>query len=764
MAWSELIVVKSGVVILAVAASSAVAQEPVAEVVVTANRRSQPLDDVGASIDSIDGSSLRARGVVSTSDLQKLVPGFTASDTGVNIPVYSLRGVGLNEPSLAANSTIVISVDEVPLPYTAMAQGEILDVERVEVLKGPQGTLYGQNATGGAINYIANKPGDTLAMGWDVGFGRFSTVTGEFFLGGPLGKTLKARLAVGGTHGEPWQQNFTREDQLGRVARSSARLLASWQPIEKLDVDLNLNGWVDRSDTQATQIVAFRPQVVANVPRVPDVFSSPLTPADARAANWNPARDYSRSDDFRQFSVKATYALGERARLTSITAWSDFESGGFNDRDGMVPADFEFGTEGHIESLYQEVRLSHETDALAWSMGGNFRKDRAYDFQATDVSRGTNTFVAGLKLNRVDIYTDQHVKTYAVFADGELRLSSRWALVAGIRYTRDTRDFSGSTCDVGDGETSAVYTVLSNTFRTQFGLPQLPALAPNECVTLSAGTFTPGVVNDRLVEDNVAFRGQVNLKPTDRSLLYASFSRGFKAGSFPTLATVFSPGYSPATQERVDALEAGFNTTLFERRARLQGAAFHYDYHDKQLRGRILDPVIGNLSRLVNVPRSVIRGFELDLTTSLRPGLTLQMAIAHLDTEVKEFVGVNLFGQTEDFAGQTLPYSPPWSANAGGQYEWRVFGGMKAFVGADYAYRSRTSGFIGRDRPVDIGAWATLDLRAGLRFKDDRWQIQVWGNNVTDADYLTSAMRNGDTVNAYAARPATYGISLGFRN
>ncbi len=499
------------------------------------------------------------------------------------------------------------------------------------------------------------------------------------------------------------------------------------------------------------------------MPRVPDVFSS-----SDHACRLPCGELRSRPGLLAKRRLPAILVAGEvRARRTRPT---DFDHGlvGFrlprlqrSRRHG--PADFEFGTTGHIESLYQEVRLSHETDALAWSLGGNFRKDRTYDFQATDVSRGTNTFVAGLKLNTVDIYSDQHVETHAVFADGELRLSPRWSLVAGVRYTRDKRDFSGSTCDDGDGETSAVYTALSNTFRTRFGLPELAPIAPGECVTLSPDTFTPkGVVSDSLDEDNIAFRGQVNVKPTDHSLLYASFSRGFKAGSFPTVATVFSAGYGPAKQERVDALELGFNATLFERRARLQGAAFHYDYDDKQLRGRILDPVIGNLAKLVNVPRAEMGGFELDLAISPVPGLTLQTAVAYLHTEVKEFTGVNLFGQTEDFAGQTLPYSPPWSVNAGGQYEWRVFDGNKAFASADYAYRSRTSGFIGRDRPVDIRAWATLDLRAGIRFRDDRWKIEIWGHNVTDTDYVTSAMRNGDTVNAYAARPATYGLSVGF--
>lgn len=733
-------------------------------VVVTANRREQAIEDVGASVDTLDGASLQARGVATTSDLVKLVPGFTAADTGVNFPAYSIRGIGLNDPSLASNSTVAISVDEVPLPYAAMSQGQLLDMQRVEVLKGPQGTLYGQNATGGAINYIANRPGDTASIGGSLGWGRFDTVDGDGFLSGPIGDTLKARIAVGATQGGPWQRNFTRDDALGRVARSSARVLVNWQPNDRLEVDLNLNGWSDRSDTQATQIVAFRPQVAANAPRVPDVFSSPVPPADARAANWNPDRDYSRNDHFHQASLKAAYALGSSAKLTSITAYSDYDADAFNDRDGMRPSNFEFTTRGRITSMYQEVRVSDDTAALAWSAGGNWRNDRTFDHQSADVSRATNTFVADLKLNTVDFYSGQNVQTHAAFADAEWRLAPRLSALAGVRYTRDRRDFTGSTCDDGDGETSAVYTYLSNTYRTRFGLPPLPPIAPGDCVVLSTDTFTPGVVRGRLVEDNIAFRGQLNVRPTDRSLLYASGSRGFKAGSFPTLSTIFAPGYDPATQERVDAVEAGFNAASRDERLRFHGAVFHYDYDNKQFRGRVLDPVIGNLSKLVNIPRSVVRGVELDLQASPLAGLTLQSALAWIDTEVKQFVGVNLYGQTEDFAGQTLPFSPPWSANLAGQYEWNLRNGLAAFVGADVAYRSRTSGFIGRDRPVDIDAYTTLDLRVGIGSADDRWQLVVWGSNVTDDDYMTTAMRVGDTLNAYAARPAAWGIRVSYRN
>ncbi|HJU40087.1 MAG TPA: TonB-dependent receptor, partial [Tahibacter sp.] len=597
-----------------------------------------------------------------------------------------------------------------------------------------------------------------------LGLARFDGVAGEFFLDGPVGDTLKARVAVGTTQAGAWQKNDTRDDALGRVDKGATRALLNWQPSDRLEIDLGVNGWVDRSDTQATRIVAFRPQVAANAPRVPDVFASPLPPADASAANWNPDRDYARNDHFRQVSLKAAIALGERTTLTSIAAWSDYDTRAFNDRDGMVPSNFEFATTGRIASTYQELRVSGDDDALAWSAGANFRSDRTYDLQSADVSRATNTFIAGMKLNTVDFWTAQNVETHAAFADAELRVAPRVSMVAGVRYTRDRRDFSGATCDDGDGETSAVYTYLSNTYRAQFGLPPLPPIGAGECVTLSTDTFVPGVVAGSLDEDNVAFRGQLNVKPTGRSLVYASYSRGFKAGSFPTLSTVFAPGYDPATQERVDAVEIGFNAASRDRRLRVHGAVFRYDYRDKQFRGRVLDPVVGNLSKLVNIPRSVVNGVEFELEASPLPGLTLQSAVAWFDTEVTQFVGVNLFGQTEDFAGQTLPFSPPWSANVAGRYEWTLRGGRKAFAGADVAWRSRTSGFLGRDRPADIGAWATLDLRVGVAADDGRWQVALWGTNVTDADYVTTAMRVGDTFNAYAARPATYGVLLSYRH
>ena len=166
------------------------------EIVVTAQRREQKLSEVPLSITAISGEALQERNLNDVNDLGKLVPGLSVSDSGYATPIYTLRGVGVNEQSLGSSPSVAVYVDEVPLPYPVLTQGATLDLQRLEVLKGPQGTLYGQNATGGAVNYIANKPTDEMSAGVTASFGRFSRGSVEGFLSGPLGDVVKARVAA----------------------------------------------------------------------------------------------------------------------------------------------------------------------------------------------------------------------------------------------------------------------------------------------------------------------------------------------------------------------------------------------------------------------------------------------------------------------------------------------------------------------------------------------------------------------------------------
>src|SRR5258708_7378258 len=170
-------------------------QSTLDDIIVTAQKRSERLSDVPLSITAVTGESMRNLGITNTSDLAKIVPGFTAVQSPYGTPLYTLRGIGFFEESLGVSPTVAVYVDQVPLPYSAMTEGAALDLERVEALKGPQGTLFGQNSTGGAINFIANKPTRHFAAGLGVGYGNFNAVNVNGFVSGPLTDDLAGRVA-----------------------------------------------------------------------------------------------------------------------------------------------------------------------------------------------------------------------------------------------------------------------------------------------------------------------------------------------------------------------------------------------------------------------------------------------------------------------------------------------------------------------------------------------------------------------------------------
>jgi outer membrane receptor protein involved in Fe transport len=180
------------------------------EIVVTANKREQNLNDVGLSVTAISGEALAERRVTSVQDIAAAIPGLKFAESGTNTPIYTLRGIGFNEESLGVYPSVSVYIDEVPLPFPVLTLRAAFDLERVEALKGPQGILFGQNATGGAINYIAAKPTRDLAYGADISYGRFNQIDGTAFISGPLGENVSARLAVAALDSDGWQRSITR--------------------------------------------------------------------------------------------------------------------------------------------------------------------------------------------------------------------------------------------------------------------------------------------------------------------------------------------------------------------------------------------------------------------------------------------------------------------------------------------------------------------------------------------------------------------------
>src|SRR5690606_31864800 len=213
----------------ALCATIATAQSGVMEeVIVTAQKREQSINDIPLAITALSGEQLRDRGIETAADLSRIVAGFTYADTGVNAPVYSLRGVGYFDYSLAAAPAVSVYLDEVALPYAAMTQGTAIDIERVEVLRGPQGTLFGQNATGGLVNYIARTPTDSFEAGVEAGYSRFNRRDLEGYLSGPLGANTRGRIAFQTQDSDEWQSSYTRDDSNGALDQTSARAMLDW--------------------------------------------------------------------------------------------------------------------------------------------------------------------------------------------------------------------------------------------------------------------------------------------------------------------------------------------------------------------------------------------------------------------------------------------------------------------------------------------------------------------------------------------------------
>src|SRR5688572_4974461 len=231
-------------------ARDAQASATVQELIVTAQKREESINDVPMSVTAASGETLTELGVTDTSQLVKIVPGFNYTPSYYGTPVFSIRGVGFLDTSLAASPTVSVYVDEAPLPYSIMTLGATLDLERVEVLKGPQGTLFGMNATGGAINYVAGKPTETLQAGFTGSYGRFNTVDLQGFVSGPITETLSGRLAVRMLRSGDWQRSYTRNDSVGEQDLINGRASLLWQPADRFRALLTLSAWQDRGETQ----------------------------------------------------------------------------------------------------------------------------------------------------------------------------------------------------------------------------------------------------------------------------------------------------------------------------------------------------------------------------------------------------------------------------------------------------------------------------------------------------------------------------------
>jgi outer membrane receptor protein involved in Fe transport len=423
-------------------ASGAVAQDQVSpasgaagEIIVTANKREQSINDVGLTIQAASSEALDNRGIREVGDLSKLVAGFTAAQSVFSTPVYTLRGIGLYDGTVGAAPAVAIYTDQIPRNFPVMSDGLELDVERVEVLKGPQGTLFGQSSTGGAINYIVGRPTDHFTAGFGASYERFSRADISGYVSGPLSDNLRARLAVRAITGGAWQYSVTRpDDRNGDTRKIMGRLSLDWTPTETIQIQGSLTGGRDRSDPQAPQYSGtlynvysaasfaaananpatinpfgyvdellyaqlttpgspgYRADLIANqntaVTRMngvgsinayrPEVAAGSLallgTPVvrNIRGADWSPGFLRRNDDRYWQATLRADIELSDSITFTTISAFAKKKFNHTLDLDATSADAVNFPSFGDLKTFNQEVRLSGKINRLNWIIGANF--------------------------------------------------------------------------------------------------------------------------------------------------------------------------------------------------------------------------------------------------------------------------------------------------------------------------------------------------------------------------------------------------------
>ena len=748
------------------AASADATAATVPEVIVTAQKREEAINTVPMSITAVGGQELTRLGVERLSDLQRVVPGFSYTQSVVGTPIYTLRGVGFVDISMGGRPTVSVYSDQAPIPFTIETLGGNLDLERIEVLKGPQGTLFGQNATGGAINLIAAKPTSTFEAGAAASVGSYNDYELGGFVSGPVSDTLGVRVAAEHDGGDGWQRSVTTGLTNGATDLTTGRVIVDWKPVGRLKVELNVNGFLDRSDSQAPQLIEVLP---AGAALIPALKNYPLASPNDRSADWNPGESYRRDNSFVQTNLRGDYELTDNLTLTSLTSYSHYSEHQNVDTDGTTLSDLQQLTLGSISSWYQEARVAGRvTDRAYVVVGGDYSSDSVRETNYDDLADGTEAltftpFGLGLFKTFRDI-SNQDSYSYAVFGNVDYDLTDQLKLNGGLRYTRAVDRFNGCSADSGDGNAAADFGPFENIIRVGvLGLPPNPPIAPGACVTADP-TFAPKLVVSTLDEDNVSWRGGLDWTPRPGTLLYANVSRGFKAGGYPDLGATSTTQFDPAKQEELTAYEAGFKARLAAAALQLNGAVFYYDYKDKQVLGSVSDPLFGHLLKLLNIPNSRIVGAEVEADWVPVTGLTLSGNATYVHSEILDnFTNFNIFGAQQNFGGEPFPNTPEWQLTASASYHHALSDTVDGFGDVNASYRSGTNSALGETPIVAVKGYTLVDLDAGVETKDGVWRGMLWVHNVGDTYYWNGAYVGIDTAVRFTGQPRTVGLRVEYR-
>ncbi|MEE4212068.1 MAG: TonB-dependent receptor [Parvularcula sp.] len=719
-------------------------------IIVTAQKREQNIQDVPLSITAIGGEDLEASGIVDLSRLEQRVPGLQFGQSGSDARP-AIRGARTENISVQQDPVIGFFVDGIYRSRTTQALAAFVDVNRVEVLRGPQGTLYGRNTFGGAINIISNAPSDELGAGANLTIGNFERRRVDGFANAPLTDTLSARVSFAYDVQDGMVENtFNPSEDLKDRDETYVRAQLRWEPSDRFDATIRASLW-RMGGNGAGDFGYF----TAGTPLNPgggaftldEVLSTTLLPVNQRVgAGLNSpvdpdpftiARDADFLVDIDQQTLDAefNYDFGF-ASAKLLIGYADFAITRTGDGDFSIqPSAFE-GQTDLAETFSQELQLTSNGDGpLEWTIGafhltdktqGTFFFDRIFNTDPATNLPLTDTPATGGDFNS---FADVDTESWAVFGEATYALTDAFRVTGGLRWTRDDKDFAR--------QTSGVFTV--------------PLV------------FTGTPFEDSASFEKVTWKAAAEFDVTPDNLLYATVSTGFQSGGFNNSADSVTGGASFDPQT-VTAYEIGSKNTFLNGDLIVNLALYQNEFKDLLANEAV---AVGTtvLTISTNAGAVTARGAELNVNWRPIDNFSISAFATLNDGEYGTFLATEPITNTAaDLDGGRVPFLPDFTGGVGLEYAIDLAGGASITPRADLYY---SSSFTTNDFAYDFAvqdAYAKLDLALTYNAAEGNWYAEVWGRNVTDEAVITRTVRFGQNLIGRAfADPATYGVRLGFR-
>lgn len=728
-------------------ADIAMAQLELEETVVTARKREESLQDTPVSVTAFSNVNLEERSISNIRDINAFTPNLEINsgrpDGGASAAQIYIRGVGQSDFLFPNDPGVGMYVDGIYLARSIGGMMSLVDIERIEVLRGPQGTLYGKNTIGGAINIVTTKPAEEFGGSAELTVGRFDRTDGKVSVDVPLvDGVLYSKFAVGSLDRDGYGEQILTGRELGDEEKLVGRGQLLWIASDTAEVNFSIDATRVRENNQVGTLLDVRPDAPAlgglfNGLVIPTVHNPALgLPADSILdERWLTGDEFESNGTFPAInevdvwgaSVTVDLAINDNLDFKSITAYRELEAHFSRDSDHTPYPALSTDNFGEQEQLSQELQLSGLAfdGRLNWLAGIFYFDEHAVDDNDVKILSGSCEATGGVPNCDVEIdllpFNEIDIESWAGFTHASYDFTDKLSMSLGARYTWEEKEYFQ-------------FHRRTQTARVIVGPRKLKE---------NWTAFSPKIGLDYQINDDV--------------MAYGLVSRGFKSGGWTPRPLSGNVGENPFDPEFLTSFEMGFKSKWADNRLILNAAVFYNTYEDIQITTVESNPTDGLLLDTQNAAESTLTGFELELFALPVQGLDIQLGLGYLDNEYDK-----LDPDVTIPKDAVLQDAPEWSFNGGVQYAFNLADMGKLTLRGDAAYKSKIYKDAFNLETLAQDAYWIFNARLAFEPESGKWQVALFGTNLGDETYITNAIDAGADLGfaeAYYGRPREWGLS-----